>query len=60
MIVELEAGAAFAVGAKLTSDGVGRAISVTDVATVDEFVGAIAFGAAAAAGDIVEAKLVLA
>jgi hypothetical protein len=59
-IVELEAGAAFAVGAKLTTDSVGRAVAVTDAAGADEFVGAIAFGAAANAGDIVEAKLVLA
>lgn len=59
-IVEIEAGAAFSHGAKLTTDSVGRAVAVTDVSTADEFIGAIAFGDAAAAGDIVECKLVLA
>jgi hypothetical protein len=49
----VEAGAAFAVGARLTSDGQGRAVAAAPNAGVNNSIIGIAVDAAQAAGDIV-------
>lgn len=53
----IEAGASFAVGAMLTADSVGRAVAPAPAAGTNNRIGAIAFEAASAAGDIVRALL---
>lgn len=58
-IVFIEAGAAFALGAELTSDSVGRAVASAPSAGVNNRIGAIALEAAGALGDIVRAQISL-
>lgn len=52
-IAYLEAGAAFALGAELTSDAVGRGVTAAPAAGANVRVIAIALEAATAAGDVV-------
>lgn len=53
----LEAGAAFALGAKLTSDAQGRGITAAPAAGANAQIAAIALEAATAAGDVVPVLL---
>lgn len=53
----IEAGAAFALGARLTSDSVGRATAAAPAAGTNNAIGGIALDAAVAAGDLVRVLL---
>jgi len=56
-ITEIEASAAFSLGALLTSDAVGRAAAAAPAAGTNNRIGGIALDAAVATGDIVRVLL---
>jgi Uncharacterized conserved protein (DUF2190) len=57
-VAYVEAGAAVAVGADVTSDSLGRGITASPAAGVNAYIAGKAQSAASAAGDIIEVQLI--